>query len=216
MTMKNLLVLFSLLFSAGLYAQKSSLFVKAGWSGSNQVVAKSPLAAKNEAYSKNLSLTHGLTAGLEGRLGFGSRFSGITGIQYTHKGYQGEMPGVGGSPVDGKQHLHYLNVPVALGLRLFKGLSVQAGAELGYLLAARTALPGQTYNTEGFFDIYEEFDAGLLFGLEYQFGDRYFLQMRGILAFTPVLKGTLVDENGNEQPFDLYNRNLQVTAGYRF
>jgi hypothetical protein len=213
---KNLIMLFALLLSAGLYAQKTSLIVKAGWSGSIQAVANNPLAAKNEAYSKNLSLIHGFTAGLEGRLGLGTRLSGIAGIQYTHKGFQGEMAGAGGRPEEGKQHLHYLNVPVALGCKLFKGLSVQAGAELGYLLAARTALPGQTYNTEAFFDIYREFDAGLLLGLEYQFGKRYFVQMRGILGFIPVFDGEITDENGNEQPFEIYNRNMQVTAGYRF
>ncbi|MGI9158721.1 MAG: hypothetical protein ACR2K1_03110 [Saprospiraceae bacterium] len=93
---------------------------------------------------------------------------------------------------------------------------MRAGAELGCLLAARTALPDKTYNTEAFFDLYKEMDTGLLFGLEYRVGSRIVVQMRGVLGLTPLFKGDFTDEDGNALPYDLYNRNVQLAAGYQF
>lgn len=91
---------------------------------------------------------------------------------------------------------HYIILPIAAKLNVFKGLFIEAGPQLGVLCNSPLI----------WFKHENRVDFGILGGLGYKINDHLFVNARYTHSFTETIKGT---PGGR-------NRNIQVTMGYMF
>ncbi len=208
-----LLVASLLLFTVHLSAQRFSLGVRGGYSLSD-LSFRGQYADVFAGAQRPLS---GFHTGLESRVELGKRFAILSGLQYARKGYATTQALPGDGFVDVDYVLHYINVPIAGSFRIWKGLSLQMGLEAEYLLDSRGKTAVETFDAEGFVDQYNDFDLGVLGGLEYQFGENFFVGARHTIGITPLSDLTLTDQNGqNLGTVRIYNTSTQLSAGYRY
>jgi len=101
---------------------------------------------------------------------------------------------------------HYLTLPIAAKFNLAKGIYVECGPQVGYLLAKKDNMDG--FESENTFSSSntKKFDFGLFAGLGYRFDSGMFVGARYIHGFTGTSK---VFDGGK-------NRNIQVSLGYLF
>jgi hypothetical protein len=114
---------------------------------------------------------------------------------------------------DGSMNLHYLNMPVLLGYKPIKKLSVLLGPELGYLL--RTVRKPESPN---FDSPYEKIDYGISIGASYNVAKSTAIEVRYTYGFDTLLKGFTRDANNNStgKDRDGANRVLQFNVIYFF
>jgi hypothetical protein len=106
----------------------------------------------------------------------------------------------------------YLSLPVLFGVNFGKGLSVQAGPAINYLLTVHSKIGSQSNSGKG--EI-ADFEFGLMAGLEYKF-KRFAMYARYEHGLTEYESYYLTDING--QSLGLVkggaNRVVQVGVGY--
>jgi len=113
--------------------------------------------------------------------------------------------------------LGYLNIPVMAKYYVIKGLSIEAGPQVGFLLSAKNEFNYSSYITEQYSSTGEEdikddlksIDFGFNFGAGYEFTENIFVQARYNLGLTSVFE----DADGD---FDPKNGVLQLSFGYKF
>ena len=99
------------------------------------------------------------------------------------------------SSFDYTQRLNYLTLPVLFNLHLTHRLIVQAGPEIGLLLAANAHSGSNTASDKGAF---RSFDKGVGGGVFYQLPKGFEVGIRYIQGFKPISKVLyLTDFNGN-------------------
>lgn len=205
------------LLSVSLFAQQFSVGLRAGYTRSDlTIVEPDGLTVDGDpdyqldGKFKPLNSFHG---GADFRMSLSERFGILASLLYARKGYVGELAWPTG-PADATWELHYLNLPVVADFRVWKGLSLQGGAEFGRLLSARVKSAGENAEIS---DFYEEFDLGLVAGLEYRFAKGFFVGARHVFGIYNIQDAELTDETG--AIFDdlkSLNSATQVSVGYRF
>ena len=129
------------------------------------------------------------------------------------------------------RNLAYINVPVMAKFYVLPKLSLEAGPQLGFLVAAKDKVSGTEFNNDGSVstasrttDVKGDFatiDAGVNFGLSYYFTDNFFAQGRYSLGLSSIDDRSYnYNDNTNEfesySDFNAQNSVLQFSVGYRF
>jgi len=113
--------------------------------------------------------------------------------------------------------LGYLNIPVMAKYYVIKGLSIEAGPQVGFLLSAKNEYNiyssiSEDLSGSGEDDIKDDsksVDFGLNVGAGYEFTQNIFVQARYNFGLTSI------SENASNE-FDPKNGVLQVSFGYKF
>jgi hypothetical protein len=112
-----------------------------------------------------------------------------------------------------KLNLDYLNLPLVAKYHFnrIKGLSVELGPQIGFLLSAKYKNNNNFDDDEAHSadvkDLYKSTDIGLTAGAEYEFRFKLFVSVRGNLGLSNIS-----DVDG----FTIHNNVIQLSAGYRF
>ena len=118
------------------------------------------------------------------------------------------------SSFDYTQRFNYLNLPVLFNFHLTHRLVVQAGPEIGLLLAAGAKSAAGVYNNK---QLYRSFDKGVAGGVFYQLPKGFDVGIRYIQGFKPISKVLyLTDFNGNLIGSGSFGNNMtaQLTVHY--
>jgi len=135
-------------------------------------------------------------------------------LLYSNEGYRAE--GIGSEVI--RDHLHYLSLPILLQYEITNQLSVGAGPEISYLLAARQHSTNNSGFPTGPLDWYRPFELGINLNVQYRLleqlsvGLRYNIGLTDItenIEFSNFGRGTTVIDTG-----ELYNRSLQLSLLY--
>ncbi len=213
MRYRIILFIVCLSFTFPLAAQQFSLGVRAGYSLSDEIYyGQFPDNISRPDYA----LLTGYHVGLDGRLQLNAGFALLAGLQYAQKGYTGRLYWPTG-PADARYMLHYATVPVIADFNVWKGLSLQTGLEAGWLQKSRVKSAGESFDPEILADVYNDFDLGVVAGLEYRFGKSFFVSARHVFGVTPRSTFELTNENGERlKDLRVYNSSTQFSVGYQF
>lgn len=193
------------LLTASLFAQQAAIGIRAGYTLSDvRYVTNVPFDVDLNDASKHLSSFH---AGVDAQIPFENRFSAIASLLYARKGHEGKVYWPTG-PADATWELHYLNLLVVADYRVWKGLALQGGVEFGRLLSARLKSGSEEAQID---DSYEDFDTGLVAGLEYRTGNGFFIGVRQVFGIYNIngleyTDGTIIK---------IRNSATQFSVGYR-
>lgn len=204
-------LLFAVNFSA---AQQLSLGVKAGYTLANFDI-KSDGEGQGIFYGPDgVQSLDGVHIGLDGRMEISPRWAVVTGLTYCQKGYKSVVFWPSGE-ASARNIFNYLNIPVVGDFRVWQGLSLQAGAEAGWLFDSRLKSAGENIDTDDQ-DLYGRFDLGIVAGLEYRI-DGFFIASRYTRGLVNLFSDAeITDENGNPLDVTARNRVFQISAGYRY
>lgn len=217
---KSIFLAASLLFYAiSLFAQQTSAGLRAGYTLSD-VLVQEPDGLTVEGnpdfeIDEHYRLLHSFHIGIDGRLQISERFGMLASLLYARKGYIGTLDWPAG-PADATWELHYLNLPLVADFRLWKELSLQGGVETGWLMEARVKSNGESFDPQNIFSL-NDFDFGLVGGLEYRFAKGFFIGARHIFGIAALQKFGMTSETG-ETLGDAKSRNsaTQISVGYRY
>jgi hypothetical protein len=155
----------------------------------------------------------GFNAGFMADFGLSEHFTFHPELLYSQKGAKGSYLDFSGAGLSEEERTHYLDLPLLLRARA-SGFFVEAGPQLGYLLAQKstftTILPGfgpevsTTTGTEGS----RRLDVGYVLGLGYALPQGWEIGLRYNGGFTDVQ-----DPSADPQ---LRNSVFQLQAGYLF
>ena len=191
--------------------EKIKLGVKAGLNISSLNFDESELNSSDKT---------GFSAGIMVEVPLTKKFSIQPEMLYSQQGAKTSysVADVTNSQYKSKMELNYLNIPVMLKYYVAKGLSLQAGPQIGILLEANNDYHDNFlgYNNHENFDLKKYssgIDSSVNFGLGYQFKDKLYADIRYNISYTDVFKSE------NEYNFInsvMKNRVFQITVGYFF
>lgn len=170
----------------------------------------------------NSSSKNGFTAGLMAEIPLTKSFSVQPELLYSQQGMKLSYADaeVQNSHYKSTIALNYLNIPVMLKYYVVKGLSVQAGPQLGILLKANNKyqdnfLGYDNHDKMDLKDYSNGVDASVNFGLGYQFQNKFYADVRYNMSYTNVFKDVTANTNYIINS-DMKNKIFQVTVGYFF
>jgi len=112
---------------------------------------------------------------------------------------------------DYKFKLDYLNVPIMMKYYVTEGLSLEAGPQIGILLAANTELEvGDVSEEEDVKEFMKDIDFGLNFGAGYQLENGLNFSARYNLGLSNIID---VEESDDSK---IHNGVIQVSVGFFF
>lgn len=208
---KYILILGTLFFGVTVMGQTEKIKpgFKAGLNISNLTVDESEL---------NSSGKTGFTAGIMVEIPMAKNFSLQPELLYSQQGTKISFSDeeVTNSHYKSTIELNYLNIPVMLKYYVVKGLSVQAGPQIGILLKANNKYKDNFlgYENQESFDLKDYssgIDTSVNFGMGYQFKDKFYADLRYNISYSNVFK------DGDANHFinnDMKNRVFQITVGY--
>lgn len=149
---------------------------------------------------KNVETRTSFHAGGVYELRISNAFSIQPEFLYSSQGYKEEG-------VDIQSQLNYLNVPVMGKFYVAKGLSLQAGAQVGLLIYAheKGELLGVEFDNDEK-DSYKDIDYGVNFGLGYRLPSGLFFDARYNLGLSTIDAGEA----------DIKNNVIQLSLGFFF
>lgn len=210
---KYMLLTAALFLSVTLMAQtdKVKLGVKAGLNLSSLSFDESELNSSNKT---------GFTAGIMVEIPLAKNFSLQPELLYSQQGSKSSFSDqdVTNSNYKSTIDLNYLNIPVMVKYYVLKGLSVQAGPQIGILLKANNKyqdnfLGYENHESFNLKDYATGIDTSVNFGLGYQFKDKFYTDLRYNISYSNVFK------EGDANHFinnDMKNRVFQISIGYFF
>lgn len=210
---KSILILYALFLCVTVMAQsqKVKLGLKAGLNISSLTFDESELNSTSKA---------GFTAGFMVEIPMAKNFSIQPELLYSQQGTKTSFSDIDvtNSNFSSTIQLDYLNIPVMLKYYVAKGLSVQAGPQIGILLKANNKYQDNFlgYENKESFDLKEYstgIDTSVNFGLGYQFKDKFYTDLRYTISYSNAFKKGDVNHFINH---DMKNRVFQVTFGYFF
>ncbi len=209
------ILLGGLLCAAGfLSAQPFSFGIRGGYTLANFDI-KGSNGAGIFFNSNNKQSLGGMHIGLEGRWELDQRWAVLAGLQYNQKGYRSEIFWPSG-PAPARNIFHYLNIPALGDLRIWRGLSIQAGIEAGWLIDSRIKSAGENASNKDL-KIYRDFDLGFIAGVEYRINESFFVGVRNSWGVLNLYGSTdFTDDQGNPLDISGHNRAFQFSAGYRY
>jgi hypothetical protein len=208
---KYILILSALFFGVTVMGQtdKVKTGVKAGLNISNLTVDEGEL---------NSSGKTGFTAGIMVEIPMAKNFSLQPELLYSQQGTKITFSDeeVTNSHYKSTIELNYLNIPVMLKYYLIKGLSIQAGPQIGILLKANNKYQDNFlgYEDQGSFNLKEYssgIDTSVNFGLGYQLKNKFYTDVRYNISYSNVFK------DGDANHFidnNMKNKVFQITLGY--
>jgi hypothetical protein len=200
------------LLSVSLFAQQFSVGLRAGYTRSDLTIIEPDGLDPNYQLDGKFKPLNSFHAGADLRMSLSERFGILASLLYTRKGYVGELAWPTGI-AEATYELHYLNLPVVADFRVWKGLSLQGGAEFGRLLSARVKSAGENAEIS---DFYEEFDLGLVAGLEHRFAKGFFVGARHVFGIYNIQDAEITDETGAIlDDLKSLNSATQLSVGYR-
>lgn len=125
---------------------------------------------------------------------------------------------------ESKVNLSYINVPVMLKFYPVKQFFIQAGPQVGFLVAAKSkdestiTAPDNTITTEStttdIKDQLKTVDFSFNAGLGFDFTENFFIDARYSIGLTNIYDAPDVFGFGTE--FDAKNSNISLSVGYKF
>lgn len=210
---KTMLILYTLFIGVTVMAQndKVKLGIKAGLNISSLTFDESELSSSSKT---------GFTAGVMVEIPLAKNFSLQPELLYSQQGTKTSFfdQDVTNSNFKGRIELNYLNIPLMLKYYVIKGLSIQAGPQIGLLLKANSKYQDNFlgYENQESFNLKKYsngIDTSINFGLGYQFKDKFYTDFRYNISYSNVFK------DGDANYFinhDMKNRVFQITIGYFF
>ena len=164
----------------------------------------------------------GFTAGIMAEIPLAKNFSVQPEVLYSQQGMKFSYSDidVANSSYESTINLNYLNIPVMLKYYVLKGLSVQAGPQIGILLKSNNKyqdnfLGYDNHENYNLSDYTNAFDTSVNLGVGYQFKDKFYVDLRYNISYSDVFKEA--NSNGNYViNSDMRNRVFQITIGYFF
>jgi len=211
---KSMLVLYALLVCAGVTAQtgKVKIGVKAGLNISRLASDENELESSDKT---------GFTAGVMAEIPLAENFAIQPEVLYSQQGMKFSYSDIDvqNSHYNSTIRLNYLNIPVMLKYYVVKGLSVQAGPQIGILLKADNKyqdnfLGYENQETFNLSDYANGIDTSVNLGLGYQFQDRFYADLRYNISYSDIFKDASPDTYVINS--DMKNRVFQITIGYFF
>ncbi|MDW8852642.1 porin family protein [Flavobacterium sp. MMLR14_040] len=208
---KYILILSALFFGVTVMGQtdKVKTGVKAGLNISDLTVDEGEL---------NSSGKTGFTAGIMVEIPMAKNFSLQPELLYSQQGTKITFSDeeVTNSHYKSTIELNYLNIPVMLKYYIIKGLSVQAGPQIGILLKANNKYHDNFlgYENQESFNLKEYssgIDTSVNFGLGYQLKNKFYTDVRYNISYSNVFK------DGDANHFidnNMKNKVFQITFGY--
>ena len=175
----------------------SSLSVKAQTEpGTFTLMPKVGLNMANVTDLENTKMKAGAVAGVEAEYR-ASNLMGITaGVLYS-------MQGVKADKGDYKEKLDYINIPILANFHVWKGLSINAGIQPGFLVSAKADYGDEDEDMK---DACESFDFSIPVGASYEWNS-FVLDLRYNIGVTKIYK----EDEGSSK-----NGVLAITLGYKF
>lgn len=168
----------------------------------------------------NSSSRTGFTAGVMVEIPLAKNFSFQPELLYSQQGGKTSFfdSEVTNSNYKGTLELNYLNIPLMLKYYVAKGLSVQAGPQIGILLKANNKyednfLGYENHESFNLKDYSTGIDTSVNFGLGYQFKDKFYTDLRYNISYSNVFKDGDANYFINQ---DMKNRVFQISLGYFF
>lgn len=168
----------------------------------------------------NSSSRTGFTAGVMVEIPLAKNFSLQPELLYSQQGGKTSFfdSDVTNSNYKGTIELNYLNIPLMLKYYVVKGLSVQAGPQIGILLKANNKyednfLGYENHESFNLKDYSTGIDTSVNFGLGYQFKDKFYTDLRYNISYSNVFKDGDANYFINQ---DMKNRVFQISLGYFF
>jgi opacity protein-like surface antigen len=212
---KSMLVLCTLLLCATITAQteKVKIGVKAGLNIASLTFDENELESSQKT---------GFTAGIMAEIPLAKNFSVQPEVLYSQQGMKFSYSDidVANSSYESTITLNYLNIPIMLKYYVLKGLSVQAGPQIGILLKSNNKyqdnfLGYDNHENYNLSDYTNAFDTSVNLGVGYQFKDKFYVDLRYNISYSDVFKEA--NSNGNYViNSDMRNRVFQITIGYFF
>lgn len=154
----------------------------------------------------------GFHGGLSLQTALNEDFQLVSELLYSQKGFKATAPFI--SEANATTTFHYLSLPVMLYYKALDNVSIGAGAELGYLLEARSQALGASIDIS---DAWKEVDLGLNFGIKFDLTEELWIEGRYNLGLSPLMN--LGFGGNNNLPIDtalkMTNRVAQLSIGYR-
>ena len=158
----------------------------------------------------------GFTAGLEGQYQINNWFGLSAGVNY-------QMAGSKIKDSDSKFKMNYINIPVMAKFYVTKGLSLNAGLQLGFLTSAKLS-DVQLLGGKDDIDIKEicnKTDFSIPLSIAYEFTNGLSFEARYNVGVTNVIKNDVVNAaldivGGTKRWDDNKNSAFMITVGYKF
>ena len=162
----------------------------------------------SEISAKDSKFKAGLVAGLEGQYQINNWFALSAGLLYTQEGTK-----IKDSEL--KFNLEYLNIPVMAKFYVAKGLSLNAGLQLGFMTKGK--LKGNGYNDD-IKSICNKADFSIPLSIAYEFTNGLSFEARYTGGRTNVIKEETIKAAGMSYKWEKDNKNevFMLTVGYKF
>ena len=162
----------------------------------------------SEISAKDSKFKAGLVAGLEGQYQINNWFALSAGLLYTQEGTK-----IKDSEL--KFNLEYLNIPVMAKFYVAKGLSLNAGLQLGFMTKGK--LKGNGYNDD-IKSICNKADFSIPLSIAYEFTNGLSFEARYTGGLTNVIKEETIKAAGMSYKWEKDNKNevFMLTVGYKF
>ncbi len=173
----------------------------------------------------NLSSLSGDTDGLDLKSKFGFHAGGFVEIKFSEKfalqpellystqGTKFDDIQLGGNAAKTCFNFDYINVPVMFKYFAAEKFFVEAGPQIGFLVAAKARVKVDEQNIDNKQDIkdnFESIDFGLNFGAGYEFTENIFASARYNLGLANIAK----TESGDDTK--IHNGVFSLSVGYKF
>jgi hypothetical protein len=142
-------------------------------------------------------------AGLLANIGINDKLLVRPELLYSVKGYQFDYSGFR----SGRVKLHYLTIPLLLGYKPIKKVTILLGPEVGLLTSAIGRSQGGNFNA---IDFYNTIDIGADLGVAYNLSPKVGLELRYNYGFTPLDKDYSIPDRNGKPYKDGRNRVLQL------
>lgn len=151
----------------------------------------------------------GFNAGLFFEIPVNDKFSIQPELLYSAQGSKSEG-NFEGYDIDATLKLNYINVPVMFKYKVANNFSLEAGPYAGILASAKVKVKVDGYgsDTASVKDEFKSADFGLGFGMNYEFSDVIFANLRYQAGLTQI-----GDTGGDD---DVKNSVFQIGLGFRF
>jgi len=144
-------------------------------------------------------------AGFVAEIPFSERFSIQPEVMYSGQGFDIKQS------ENIEAQLDYIQIPLLAKIYLVKGLNIQAGPQIGFLINEEIDYQPSDDAGDIDTDVAEDIDFSLAAGVEYKFDGGFFVQGRYNYGFTNVFKES--DLFGDP---DIKNSVFQVGVGFMF
>jgi opacity protein-like surface antigen len=201
--------LFLLFISANIQAQ-TSIGIKAGGSLSDVHIKNNILdfIGLNSIFEA----TPGFHGGLSIHTQLHEDIQLVSDLLYAQKGFKATAPFI--SQANATITFHYVSLPVMVYYEALDRISLGAGAEISYLVEARSKALGASLDIS---DAWKEVDFGLNFGIKFDATENIWIEGRYNLGLSPLMNLGFTGNTG--LPIDtalkMTNRVAQVSIGYR-